>query len=217
MDGLYSLGGVEGEGKIDPRLLLTAYASGIFPMGLEDGSLGWFAPDPRGILPLEGLRISKSLRRVIRSGRFTISSNQDFEAVVQGCADRESTWIDDRIRESYLELHRLGCAHSVEAWDSEGLAGGLYGVALGGAFFGESMFSRRTDASKVCLAYLVQRLRAGGFQLLDVQWSTPHLQRLGVIEVPRREYERMLADALEVEGRWEDGEWEAPCPEAHFA
>jgi len=191
------------EPSMDPGLLLSAYASGIFPMALEDGRIGWFAPDPRAILPLEEFHAPRGLRRALRRHSFSITTDRDFEAVIAGCADRDSTWIDGTIRESYCELHRLGCAHSVEVWAEDGtLAGGLYGVSLGAAFFGESMFSRRTDASKIALAHLVERLRAGKFLLLDVQWSTPHLEQFGVIEIPRREYERRLGDALDEPGDW---------------
>jgi leucyl/phenylalanyl-tRNA--protein transferase len=183
-------------------LLVSAYASGWFPMAVGDGSIRWFSPDPRGIIPLEGFHVSRRLARVVRSGAFTIEINRDFEAVIRGCAEapREAedpgTWIDAEIYDSYCALHRAGFAHSVEAWQDGRLAGGLYGVALGGAFFGESMFHHVTDASKVALAALVERLRARGFTLLDTQWTTEHLEQFGAIEIPRRTYLARLAAAL---------------------
>ena len=162
-----------------------------------DEVLAWWSPDPRGILPLDGLHVGRSLRRSCT--RFDVRVDTAFEAVVDACADpsRAGRWITPSIRDAYVRLHHLGWAHSVEAWDGEGLAGGLYGVAVGGLFAGESMFHRRTDASKVALVGLVERLRDGGASLLDVQWVTPHLASLGVVEVPRREYLRRLADAIE--------------------
>ncbi len=173
---------------IDPALLVRAYREGIFPMGLEDGSLGWFSPDPRGILPLDAFHVPARLARVIRRGTFEIRVDAGFETVMRACAarpDDDGTWITDEILESYAALHRLGLAHSVETWRSGALVGGLYGVHLGGAFFGESMFHRETDASKVALAALVDRLTRRGFLLLDIQWVTPHLEQFGAIEVPR--------------------------------
>jgi leucyl/phenylalanyl-tRNA--protein transferase len=163
----------------------------------EEELLVWWSPDPRGVLPLDGLRVSRSLRRSCR--RYEVRVDTGFEEVIDGCAalDRSGRWITPAIRDAYLGLHRLGWAHSVEAWDGDGLAGGLYGVAVGGLFAGESMFHRRTDASKVALVGLVERLREGGAALLDVQWVTPHLASLGAVEVPRREYVRRLAGAIE--------------------
>jgi len=163
----------------------------------DDEVLVWWSPDPRGVLPLDGLRVGRSLRRSCT--RFEIRVDSAFEAVVDACADpsRSGRWITPSIRDAYVGLHRLGWAHSVEAWDAEGLAGGLYGVALGGLFAGESMFHRRTDASKVALVGLVERLREGGAALLDVQWVTPHLASLGAVEVPRAEYLERLAEAVE--------------------
>jgi leucyl/phenylalanyl-tRNA---protein transferase len=183
---------------IDPAVLVRAYREGIFPMALEDGEIGWFSPNPRGIIPLDRFRISSRLARVIRQGKFEIAIDRQFEAVMRACANRpgEGTWISEEIVESYMALHRLGLAHSVEAWQDGELAGGLYGVHLGGAFFGESMFHRVTDASKVALALLVDRLTRHSFQLLDVQWLTPHLERFGAIAIPRREYLTRLARAL---------------------
>ncbi|MEI8235333.1 MAG: leucyl/phenylalanyl-tRNA--protein transferase [Verrucomicrobiota bacterium] len=178
---------------------MNAYARGFFPMGMPEGDLAWFSPDPRGVLPLEGFRIPHGLARTLKRGRFEIRCDTAFEAVIRACAEREETWIDAEILASYGELHRLGFAHSVEAWREGRLAGGLYGVALGGAFFGESMFHRETDASKVALHALVERLRERGFTLLDLQWVTPHLATFGAVEIPRREYLRRLRAALRLE------------------
>ena len=160
-----------------------------------DELLVWWSPDPRGVLPLDGLRVSRSLRRSY--ARYEVRVDTAFEAVVDGCADpsRSGRWITPSIRDAYVRLHHLGWAHSVEAWDGDGLAGGLYGVAVGGLFAGESMFARRTDASKVALVGLVERLREGGASLLDVQWVTPHLASLGAVEVPRAEYLARVAQA----------------------
>jgi leucyl/phenylalanyl-tRNA--protein transferase len=184
---------------LDPGTLLSAYRSGIFPMPVGTGSdelLVWWSPDPRGVLPLDGLRVSRSLRR--SSTRFELRVNTAFEAVVDGCADpsRPGRWITPAVRQAYVALHRLGWAHSVEVWDDDGLAGGLYGVAVGGLFAGESMFHLRTDASKVALVGLVDRLRQGGATLLDVQWVTPHLASLGAVEVARQRYLELLAEAV---------------------
>jgi leucyl/phenylalanyl-tRNA--protein transferase len=184
---------------LDVDLLLSAYASGWFPMAVAPGEIRWFSPDPRGIIPLDTFHVPSRLARVIRSGRFDVRINTDFAAVMQGCAERrepEGTWIDDEILESYVALHREGYAHSVEAWQDGALAGGLYGVALGGAFFGESMFHRVADASKVALAALVARLGARGFLLLDTQWVTDHLSQFGAEEIPRRRYLRLLNTAM---------------------
>lgn len=192
--------GVVGVGAdLDPGTLLCAYRSGIFPMPVAAGGeelLVWWSPDPRGVLPLDGLRVSRSLRR--SCARFEVRVDTAFEAVVDGCADpsRTGRWITPSIRDAYVRLHDLGWAHSVEAWDDAGLAGGLYGVAVGALFAGESMFSRRTDASKVALVGLVDGLRDGGASLLDVQWVTPHLRSLGAVEVPRSAYLGRLAEAV---------------------
>jgi len=175
---------------IDPALLVHAYRQGIFPMALEDDEIGWFSPDPRGVLPLDQVHTPARLARVIRSGRFEVAIDRDFEGVMRACAaDREDgTWISEEIIESYVALHRLGMAHSVETWRAGKLAGGLYGVHLGGAFFGESMFHYETDASKVALMALVTRMRERGLSLLDVQWITPHLAQFGAVEISREEY-----------------------------
>jgi leucyl/phenylalanyl-tRNA--protein transferase len=193
---------------LSPDLLLHAYAIGAFPMADPDagGQIGWYAPDPRGVIPLDGFRVPRSLRRVVRQGRFEVRTDTAFEAVVRACAaparGRETTWISSDIVAAYTALHARGAAHSVECWRGGALVGGLYGVALGGAFFGESMFHRETDASKVALVHLVDRLRAGGFALLDTQWTTDHLARFGAVEIPREVYERRLARALRLPARW---------------
>ncbi len=185
---------------IDPALLVRAYREGIFPMGLEDGDIGWFSPDPRGIVPLDTFHIPSRLGRVLRRGIFEVRIDAGFEDVMRACADRrdddEGTWITNEIVDSYVALHRLGMAHSVETWQGGALVGGLYGVHLGGAFFGESMFHRVTDASKVALAALVDRMIRRGFSLLDVQWVTPHLAQFGATEVSRTRYLAMLKTAL---------------------
>ena len=180
---------------ISAELLLEAYRNAVFPMASPDGKIAWFSPDPRAIIPLDdGFHVPHGLRRTLRKGRFEIRVDTAFETVMRQCAARDETWIDEQIIVSYVNLHRLGHAHSVEAWLDGRLAGGLYGVALGGAFFGESMFHEVTDASKVALHALVMRLRARGFELLDTQWLTPHLETFGALEIPRAEYrERLLA------------------------
>jgi leucyl/phenylalanyl-tRNA--protein transferase len=181
-------------------LLLAAYAQGLFPMAHEDGELYWHDPDPRAILPLDRFHAPRSLERVVKSRRFQIRIDTAFEAVVRHCAasgpGREETWISDEIIDAYTRLHRKGFAHSVEAWYQGGLAGGLYGVALRGLFAGESMFSRKRDASKVALYHLIQGLRQGGFKLLDVQYITEHLRRFGSMEISRIEYRRRLVQAM---------------------
>ncbi len=183
---------------LNSDLLLHAYARGIFPMaeGRDDPEIFWVDPHHRGIMPLDGFHVSRSLARTIRRGTYAVTINRDFKGVLQGCADRPETWINDAIHELYVDLHAEGRAHSLEIWEGRDLAGGVYGVALGGAFFGESMFSRRTDASKVALAYLVDRLRQGGFSLFDVQFLTPHLETLGAVEIDRAAYHRILEKAL---------------------
>lgn len=189
--------------ELTPELLLHAYASGCFPMAdAHSDEISWYAPDPRAILPLDGLRVSRSLRRVMRSGVFDVRSNTAFGDVISACSDRPETWISDDIRTAYVGLHDFGFAHSVEAWSDDELVGGLYGVALGGAFFGESMFHRRANASKVALVYLVEHLRARGFQLLDTQFVTPHLERMGVREIPREDYEIILGRAISLDVSW---------------
>lgn len=190
---------------IPSEVLVSAYASGWFPMAVEPGDIQWFSPDPRGVIPLEQFRVPKRLARVIRRGTFSIEVDRAFGQVIRGCAEatRDSSdpgsWIDDEIIESYCALHAVGFAHSVEAWQDGELAGGLYGVALGGAFFGESMFHRVTDASKVALVALVDRLRARGYRLLDTQWVTQHLQQFGATEIPRRRYLKLLEESLSLE------------------
>lgn len=178
-------------------LVLQAYQQGWFPMG-DDRAPGieWYSPDPRGVLPLDTFHAPSRLERVVRQGKFDVRVNQAFPEVLASCAARGETWITEEISGTYLELHRLGFAHSVEAWHEGTLAGGLYGVALGGAFFGESMFHRVTDASKVALHGLVARLRERGFSLLDTQWVTPHLRQFGAQEIPRARYLRLLQRAL---------------------
>lgn len=189
--------------RITPDLLLRAYASGLFPMAdsADDPDLFWVEPELRGVLPLDAFHIPKRLARTVRQAPFEIRFNTAFDEVVAACAEsvenRPSTWINSTITELYGALHRLNHAHSVEAWRDGELVGGLYGVSLRRAFFGESMFSRATDASKICLVHLVNRLRERGFVLLDTQFTTEHLKRFGAIDVPREDYAEMLAEALE--------------------
>lgn len=199
MDSLLSLLMADRQPLLDPELLLNAYASGIFPMAMQGGQMGWFSPDPRGIIPLdEGFHVPHGLRRALRKSPFEIRVNSAFADVMRSCSDRRETWIDDTIYKSYVRLHYLGHAHSVESWLDGQLVGGLYGVAMGGAFFGESMFSRVSDASKVALVSLVERLRARGYVLLDTQWTTPHLRQFGAVDISRREYMARLRRALAV-------------------
>lgn len=165
-------------------------------MGMPDGEIRWFSPDPRGILPLDRFHVPRRLARILRQGRFEVRVDTAFEEVIRACAAADETWITPEIESAYVGLHRQGKAHSVEAWLEDRLAGGLYGVSLGCAFFGESMFHRVTDASKVALHALVERLRARGYLLLDIQWVTPHLQQFGATEIPRREYLRLLQESL---------------------
>jgi len=183
--------------SLTPDLLVMAYRAGFFPMAeSREGPLAWFSPDPRAIIPLETFRISRSLRRAVQKGTFTIRVDSVFEQVMRACAEREETWISEEIIEAYTALYRLGFAHSVECWQGDRLAGGLYGVGIGAAFFGESMFSRTRDASKVALVHLVVRLRARGFLLLDTQFLTPHLERFGALEIPRSRYMALLTKAV---------------------
>lgn len=192
------------EGYIRPAVLIAAYRGGMFPMAMDNrGEIGWFSPDPRGVIPLEEFHIPKSLERVVRKEPFEIRINTAFSEVMNGCAERRTTWISREIIASYEKLFELGYAHSVECWRGEELVGGLYGIAIGGAFFGESMFSRATDASKVALVSLVDRLKERGFQLLDTQWTTEHLSRFGCREIPRYEYLRQLNEALLVTTRFD--------------
>lgn len=181
---------------LDPAILLRAYAVGIFPMADARGRVNWYAPDPRAIIEHAALRRSRSLRATIRKGIYEVRIDTAFEAVMRACGDRPETWLNEEFIRAYGALHRAGFAHSVEAWRDGQLVGGLYGVALGGLFCGESMFSRATDASKVCLVALVDRLIARGFVLHDVQFLTPHLVSLGATTIPRAEYERRAAEAI---------------------
>jgi len=184
--------------SISPELLLHGYSIGVFPMAehRDDPDIFWVDPKRRGIFPLESFHISRSLARRMRRGGYSVSIDRDFAGVLDGCADRAETWINQEIRALYLDLHRLGRAHSLEVWEGDQLIGGVYGVVLGAAYFGESMFSRRTDASKIALAYLVDRLRLAGFRLFDTQFLTTHLASLGAIEIPRADYQRRLRDAI---------------------
>jgi leucyl/phenylalanyl-tRNA--protein transferase len=189
---------------IKPDLLLQGYRLGVFPMAMEDDSIGWFSPDPRAIIPPEDFHVPHALRRVARKEFFEIKIDNQFSDVIEACAKREDTWINREIVESYTRLHQLGYAHSVETWSKGKLAGGLYGVAIGGAFFGESMFHRERDASKIALVALVEHLRAKKFALLDTQWLTPHLRQFGAIEVSREHYLRLLARAVELPRKFLD-------------
>ncbi len=194
--------------QLDADLLLRAYAAGIFPMAdsADAPDLFWVDPEERGIIPLDGFHLSRRLRRTVRDDSFEIRSDHDFVTVMRGCAaatkERPKTWINEELIAVYSDLARRGHAHTVEAWRDGKLVGGLYGVTLGGAFFGESMFSRVTDASKVALAHLVARLRLGGYRLLDVQFVTPHLQRFGAVAIPRADYRRLLTICLSAPAKW---------------
>lgn len=195
-DGLLAIGG-----ELAPDWLLDAYRNGIFPWPVSDEErMLWWTPDPRGILPLDGLYRSRRLKRTLRSGKFRVTCDQDFAGVIAGCAigpgREEGTWLTDEMIAAYTELHQLGHAHSIEVWHEDQLAGGTYGLAIGGLFAAESMFFRVRDASKVAIAHLVGHLNTRGFQLLDVQQSTPHTERMGVIEIPRDEYLERLAAAI---------------------
>jgi leucyl/phenylalanyl-tRNA--protein transferase len=189
---------------LDPRTLLTAYSQGLFPMGDKHGSVQWYTADPRGIIPLDGFHIPGTLKALVRKsdaeGGFELRINHDFQAIMRACQDlrKDGTWINDRIVAAYVRLHELGFAHSVETWHIGQLAGGLYGVSLGGAFFGESMFHYRRDASKVALVHLVHRLRTRGFTLLDSQANTPHLKRFGCIDIPASDYLQRLQQAIQL-------------------
>lgn len=196
--GLVGLGGV-----LSPGLLVHAYRRGIFPWYEEGGPILWWSPDPRGILPLDGLHVSRRLARTLRSGKFRCTLDHAFEAVLFGCADRiEGTWLTEELAETYRGLHGLGLAHSVEAWEGPELAGGLFGVALGGFFAAESMFTHRSEGSKAALVFAVEHLRRCGFRLLDIQMVSPHTRRFGAVEIPRREYLRRLTAALRMRVRF---------------
>jgi leucyl/phenylalanyl-tRNA--protein transferase len=200
---------------LTPELLLKAYAAGVFPMAeaRDDTGVFWVDPRARGIIPITGFHVSRSLRRRILSGRYTVTVDSAFADVVRMCAARSETWISHRIEALYLKLHDMGRAHSIETWQGKRLVGGVYGVALGGAFFGESMFSREVDASKVALCYLVDRLRYGGFTLFDTQFITDHLATLGAIEISRDEYHERLQDALKIRADF-DAPGKLPSPQA---
>ena len=192
--------------ELTPELLLRAYATGIFPMSesQDDPNLYWVEPEMRGILPLDQFHVPKSLKKVVRKSKFEIHCDRAFEQVLDFCAKpaagRDVTWINQSIRDNVIKLHEMGFAHSVECWREDKLVGGLYGISLGAAFFGESMFSKETDASKVALVHLVARMRLGGFKLLDTQFTTVHLSRFGVIEIPSAKYLDLLDDALQFQG-----------------
>lgn len=192
--------------ELTPDLVIRAYRAGIFPMAEDEASpdVFWVSPEQRGILPLDSFHVSRSLRKAMKSSSFSIRVDTDFMGVIQGCAmfgtDRETTWINPSIKKIYGQLFVSGLCHTVEVWDGEELVGGLYGLSLGGAFFGESMFHTKTNASKMALVHLVERLRAGGYRLLDTQFVTEHLATFGGIEIPREDYELRLAEALQHEG-----------------
>lgn len=184
--------------ELTPELVLSAYASGVFPMAesADSSEIFWFNPEQRGVMPLDGLHISRSLRKTMRSQRFKVTANQCFSDVMAACADREETWINPEITALYTELHMHGHTHSIEVWHGSTLAGGLYGVSLGAAFFGESMFSRQSNCSKIALVGLIARLNLGSFKLLDMQFLTPHLASLGGVEIPQKTYHAQLEEAL---------------------
>ena len=194
--------------RISPELVLQAYRQGVFPMAetRDSDRLYWLDPEERGILPLDSFHLSRRLRRTVGSGLFEVTSDRDFAATIAGCAapaaGRPDTWINPDILHLFTELHRMGYGHSIECWQGGALVGGLYGVAIGGAFFGESMFSRARDASKVALVHLVVRLRLGGFRLLDTQFITSHLAQFGAVEISRDEYQAALAEAVELKANW---------------
>lgn len=188
--------------SLDPQTLLSAYAQGMFPMANRQGRIQWYTAEPRGVIPLDKFHIPSTLRSLVRKspshGGFEIRINSAFESTMRACAELRTgeTWINEELIQAYVRLHQLHCAHSVEAWKEGELAGGLYGVSLGGAFFGESMFHRQRDASKVALVHLVERLRQRGFTLLDTQASTDHLRRFGCVDIPAREYLALLKNAI---------------------
>ncbi len=192
--------------RLTPEIVLRAYASGVFPMAesRHDPTLHWIDPETRGIVPLDSFHVPRRLARTVRNRAGAVRVDRDFRAVVTACAapgrDRRDTWINDEIVALYTELHAMGFAHSVECWNGDRLTGGLYGISIRGAFFGESMFSRERDGSKVALVHLVARLKRGGYRLLDVQFVTAHLERFGAVEIPRADYHGLLADALDADG-----------------
>jgi len=194
----------ENPSVLPPDLLLQAYSQGMFPMAMESGELGWFSPDPRGIIPIRDFHVPRSMRKFLREAPFQIRINTAFTTVMRGCAKRDTTWISDTIMRSYVRLHELGFAHSVEAWQDRKLVGGLYGVAIGGAFFGESMFSAGPGASKFALNAIVQRLQERGFVLHDTQWVTSHLRMFGAHEISRTDYMARLRQALKLDCRFAD-------------
>ncbi|WP_122074875.1 leucyl/phenylalanyl-tRNA--protein transferase [Pseudophaeobacter sp. EL27] len=198
---------------LTPDLLLHAYSIGVFPMAehREDDEIFWVDPKQRGIFPIDQFHISRSLAKTIRRSAYVISVNRAFAEVVQACADREETWINGEIFDRYLDLHAMGHAHSLEVWDQDRLVGGVYGVSLGGGFFGESMFSRQRDTSKIALAYLMDRLRQAGFHLCDTQFLTPHLASLGAVEISRAAYKARLHAALEVEADFDAPQLPSPA------
>lgn len=188
------------EQALDPDFLLVAYCNGYFPMATSKmGHIEWFSPDPRAIIPLDAFKVSRSLHQTLKKGTFELRVNTAFEEVMRGCAEREETWISEEIIEAYVTLHRRGFGHSVETWLDGRLAGGLYGVAMGGVFFGESMFSHKKDASKVALVHLVRTMREKKFTLLDIQFITDHLRTFGAVEIPRTSYIRLLSKALKTQ------------------
>ncbi len=200
---------------LTPELLLHAYMSGVFPMSehRDDPEVFWVEPRRRGIIPLDGFHTSRSLAKTLRRDDYDVSLNRDFTGVLEGCANRDETWISAKIADLYQELHDMGHAHSLEVWEGKQLIGGVYGVALGAAFFGESMFSRRTDASKIALAWLIAHLRSGGYQLFDTQFLTTHLASLGAQEISRAEYRSLLAEALAQPGNFTAPPLPASCQE----
>lgn len=196
--------------RLTPEVVLYAYRIGVFPMAHpdDDNEIYWYSPNPRAVLPLDTFHVPRNLKKLVRREPFEVVSDRDFKAVIRACAERDSTWISDELVRVYSELNEQGFAHSVECWLDGRLVGGLYGVALGGAFFGESMFHRETDASKVALVHLVRRLRRGGYVLLDTQYATPHLEQFGLKQIPREKYIKLLEEAVAKEAAWwQDGEY----------
>lgn len=202
--------------ELTPELILRAYRAGIFPMAesAEADDLFWVSPQLRGIIPLDAIHLSHSLRKTLKHHPYSVRVDTDFDGVIEGCAtagtERDTTWINPEIRRLYGELFKRGDVHTVEVWDGGALVGGLYGVSIGAAFFGESMFHRKTDCSKIAMAHLLERLRAGGYQLLDTQFVTDHLRTFGGIEIPREDYEQRLAAALLHTGDWRA--WDRATP-----